>query len=117
MLSLPLCYLCCLLCNPEPNIFRVVYMDVETRARQVSPGVVGWMMARHPWSRRPLGVGPAHTLDPADRGRASESGSGWDSDLGTGHIHLSPKSKVQGPRSSDHSGPKRSEANGRGGSA
>jgi hypothetical protein len=28
-------------------------MDVETRSRQVSPGVVGWMMARHPRSRRP----------------------------------------------------------------
>jgi len=35
------------------NIFRVVYMDVETRSRQVSPGVVEWMMARHPRSRRP----------------------------------------------------------------
>jgi hypothetical protein len=57
-------------------------MDVETRARQVSPGVVGWMMARHPWLRRPLGVGPADMLDPAVGVRPS--GSGRDSDIGTG---------------------------------
>jgi len=56
------------------NIFHVVYTRAETRARQISPGVVGWMMARHPCARRPLGGGPADTLGPADGVRSSDRG-------------------------------------------
>jgi hypothetical protein len=84
-----------LLCDPEPNIFRVVYMDVETRARQVSPGVVGWRMARHPWFTRPLGVGPADNARPGGQGSATGIGTG----LGPWDGTHSFESKVQGPRS------------------
>ena len=57
-------------------------MDVETRSRQVSPGVVGWMMGATLGRRdRSVRVQPI-TLDPADRVRPPESGR--DSDVGTG---------------------------------
>jgi hypothetical protein len=70
-------------------------MDVETRARQVSPGVVGWRMARHPWLTRPLGVGPADNARPGGQGSATGIGTG----LGPWDGTHSFESKVQGPRS------------------